>query len=59
MNPMRGAVEEARDALHIAIHWACWETAMTSKEILRCELAIESLDKCLLQDDEMLKEKKK
>lgn len=52
MNAMRFTLEEAKDALQTAINQNYSEMVMTGEELRQCTAAIESIDKCLREDDE-------
>ena len=47
MNPMRGAMLDARDALQTARDQSYSEMLLTGEEIRQCELAIQSIDRAL------------
>lgn len=52
MNPMRFTLEEARDALLMAVEQNHYGRLMTGMEEHQCTQAFESIDKCLIEDGE-------
>jgi len=52
MNAMRFTLEEARDALQMAVEQNHYGRLMSGTEEHQCTQAIESIDKCLIDDDE-------
>ena len=52
MNPLRFALEEARDALQMARNQSYAEMLLTNEEIRQCELAIASATKALADDED-------
>ena len=52
MNPLRFALEEAREALQKARNQSYAEMLLTGEEIRQCELAIQSASKALADDEE-------